>query len=59
MMEKRCSCGSGFPRMECLDARGIFLCFACVKCKPEKLSSFRQDILVDPNYWTDEDVEES
>lgn len=52
-----CPCGSGEPKEAQYDARGIFLCYACDKCSRVKLSKFRQDVLDDPNYWTDEPIE--
>jgi hypothetical protein len=57
-MERPCPCGSGFPSQWEYDARGIPLCRVCVKCVEEKLAGFRPDVLTDPNYWTDEPVEE-
>lgn len=55
---KNCDCGSGEIREAEYDARGIFLVYACDKCRKEKLSRFRPDVLTDPNYWTDEPIEE-
>ena len=53
-----CPCGSEeFAQME-FDARGIELGFMCDKCRKEKLSHFRRDVLEDPNYECDEDIEE-
>lgn len=40
------------------DARGIPLCRVCDKCRAEKLSHYRQDVLADPNYSADEAIEE-
>lgn len=40
------------------DARGIPLARVCDKCKDKKLAGFRPDVLTDPNYWTDEPVED-
>ena len=54
---QKCPCGSGdYPEAQ-YDARGIFLCYTCDKCEAVKLSGCRQDVLVDPNYWHDEDTE--
>jgi len=55
---KLCPCGSGEPRRELKDARGIFCTFYCDKCEERKRASFRPDIFTDSNYWTDEPVEE-
>jgi hypothetical protein len=54
----KCSCGSGLDRIERLDARGIFLTFACERCWPEKSTHWRQDILTDPNYEVDEPIDD-
>jgi hypothetical protein len=52
-----CDCGSGLlPDME-YDARGIYLCRACPKCRRDKLSKYRADVLTNPNYETDEPIE--
>jgi hypothetical protein len=40
------------------DARGIFLTYVCDKCRKEKLSGFRADVLDDPNYWHDEPIDD-
>jgi hypothetical protein len=53
-----CSCGSGFEREAEYDARGIFLDYVCDKCRKQKLSKYRRDVLTDPNYWTDEPIDE-
>jgi len=53
-----CSCGSGENQKAEYDARRIFLTYACDKCRKERLSHFRPDVLSDPNYWTDEPIDE-
>lgn len=55
---KPCNCGSDLPRRDLRDARGIFCTFVCDKCEEEKRSHFRPDIFTDPDYWTDEPIEE-
>lgn len=55
---KVCNCGSEKPRYELHDARGIFCCFYCDDCEKEKRSRYRQDVLDDPNYECDEQIEE-
>jgi hypothetical protein len=55
--ERLCSCGSGEEREAAYDARGIFLTFACRKCRKEKLSGYRADVLTDANYECDEAIE--
>jgi hypothetical protein len=56
--DRKCECGSGEIRQAEYDARGIFLVYACGKCRQRKLSHFRPDVLSDPNYWADEQIEE-
>lgn len=58
MARNTCSCGSGLVREAHHDARGIFLCYACLSCQKEKLSHYRSDVLTDPDYWHDEPIEE-
>ena len=57
-MTKTCPCGSGLPREDQVDARGIFLCFTCPRCEKRKLARYRPDVLSDPSYWHDEPIEE-
>lgn len=53
---QQCLCGSGeFP--EALhDGHGIFMTYACGKCKAEKVSGFRSDIF--EQYDCDESIED-
>jgi hypothetical protein len=53
-----CSCGSGEQPEEVYDARGIYLTKVCSKCREEKLSHYRKDVLEDPEYWHDEPIDE-
>jgi hypothetical protein len=55
MTERTCPCGSGLPRTAQHDGYGIFLCFACPKCRHERVSAFRPDIF--ERYECDEDIE--
>ena len=57
-MPRTCPCGSGLPRRENHDARGIFLTFTCHNCHEQKLSGFRPEVLTDPNYEACEDIYE-
>jgi hypothetical protein len=50
-----CPCGSGEPRRELIDARGIFCEFVCDACEEEKGKEFRPEIFTD---WTDVSIEE-
>jgi transcription elongation factor Elf1 len=54
---KPCSCGSGKPRREAVDARGIFLTFVCDACEKRRLASFRPEVLTDPNYTVLEPID--
>ena len=39
------------------DARGIYLAKVCDKCVKEKLAGYRRDVLTDPSYEADEQIE--
>lgn len=54
---KLCACGSGLPRRELVDARGIFCAFVCDRCEKKKRSGFRADVFTDSSYWADEPIE--
>jgi hypothetical protein len=58
MGEKQCFCGSGLPRYELTDARGIFVSFICDDCEKKVKSKYRKDIFDDPDYWCDEQIED-
>lgn len=53
-----CDCGSGLEAEAEYDARGIYLCRACTKCRRDKLSKYRSDVLHNPNYEADEPIDE-
>lgn len=55
---KLCPCGSGQPREELRDARGIFCTFICDRCETEKRARYRADVFDDPQYPADEAIEE-
>lgn len=55
MSERTCSCGSGEPREAIYDGHNIFLCYVCDKCRKERLSHFRPDIM--EQYECDEPIE--
>jgi hypothetical protein len=55
--ERPCKCGSGLPSRWFLDARGIELERACDVCWPKEKLKYRKDVLEDPNYETDEDID--
>lgn len=52
-----CPCGSGLPSRWQFDARGIELCRTCDKCHAQKMRGYRQDVLTNPNYQCDEQIE--
>jgi hypothetical protein len=58
MARDLCACGSGLMREEHTDARGIFLCYACLSCEKQKLAGYRPDVLTNPSYWHDEPIDE-
>jgi len=53
-----CGCGSGLESRELLDARCIYCGRVCDRCEAEKRAEFRPDIFTDPDYWTDEPVDD-
>lgn len=53
-----CSCGSGLESEWVSDARNIPLCRVCPSCRDERLSRYRPEVLDDPDYYADEDIEE-
>jgi len=55
---KLCGCGSGKPRRELADARGIFCTFVCDACERRRMAEFRPEIFADPSYEADEPIEE-
>jgi hypothetical protein len=57
-MSYSCVCGSGLPSYVEYDARGIPLTKVCNKCKEERLSIYRPEVLTDSNYECDEPIEE-
>lgn len=40
------------------DARGIPLARVCIECISVKLKKYRPDVLRNPNYWSDESINE-
>lgn len=54
---KECPCGSGEPREELTDARGIFVSFICSKCEDRVKAKYRPEIFEDSNYECDEPIE--
>jgi cbb3-type cytochrome oxidase cytochrome c subunit len=51
-----CRCGSGQRAPARFDGYRIFLTYACDKCWPQKLKTFRADIM--QRYDTDEPIEQ-
>jgi len=56
--ERLCNCGSGLASHDVNDARGIYICRACDKCRSKKLAGYRPEVLTDSNYEHDEPIEE-
>lgn len=52
-----CPCGSGLTSRWANDARGIPLARVCPKCREQKLSGYRPEVLTDSNYDADEPIE--
>lgn len=52
---RECRCGSGEIETALHDGHGIFLTYACSKCKKKKLAGFRPDIMT--RYQCDEPIE--
>ena len=57
-IRRNARCGSGLEKDAEYDARGIFLTYACDRCREQKLGSYRSEVLFDPNYWADEAIDE-
>lgn len=55
---KNCLCGSGKPTKALHDARDIFVAYVCDACEQRVKSRYRPEIFTDPNYWTDEPIDE-
>jgi hypothetical protein len=53
-----CYCGSGKPRRDLVDARGIFCAYVCDACEAEKRKGYRPEIFTDANYEASEPIEE-
>lgn len=53
-----CPCGSGKPSSWNRDARGIPLCRTCEDCHQRRMGSYRPEVLTNPRYECDEQVEE-
>jgi hypothetical protein len=58
VLMRLCPCGSGKASQWQYDARGIECCRTCEDCHQKKMSRYRKDVLIDPNYWADEPIEE-
>jgi hypothetical protein len=52
-----CTCGSGLESCDEYDARGIYLCRVCPRCYDEKMSRYRPEVLTNPQYDCDEQIE--
>lgn len=54
----KCNCGSGLEAEELVDARGIFCCMVCSRCKKSQMAKYRPEIFENANYWADEPIDE-
>lgn len=55
--DRPCPCGSGKQSWWAHDARGIPLARVCTTCKAAKLGRYRTEVLRNPDYHCDEQVE--
>jgi hypothetical protein len=53
-----CPCGSGKPSRWQYDARSIALCRTCNDCHETKMATYRPEVLNDPNYQSDEPIDD-
>ena len=52
-----CPCGSGEYPEDLYDARGIYCCSVCTKCKSKRRREFWAEIFTNPQYECDEPIE--
>lgn len=57
-MTRECVCGSGLESWVLSDARGIYCARVCSQCEADKRGEFRPEIFSDPDYETDEAIDE-
>jgi hypothetical protein len=57
MAIRLCPCGSGQDSWWEHDARGIPLARVCDACQETKLAKYRPEVLNDPQYEADEDID--
>jgi hypothetical protein len=55
--DRSCRCGSGLLSTWEYDARGVELARVCDECRERVLLAYRPEVLVDPDYELDEDLE--
>ena len=53
-----CHCGSEKDQYSLYDARGIFVAYVCDDCVEDVKSKYRPEIFTDPNYETDEPIDD-
>lgn len=54
---RECSCGSGKYSDEIYDARGIYITSACEDCERDRLKGYRPEVLTDPDYDCEEQID--
>lgn len=58
MSARPCPCGSGLDSYWNCDARGIPLCRTCDACHERKMAGYRPDVLENPQYEADEEIDD-
>jgi hypothetical protein len=53
-----CTCGSGLPKRDLIDARGIFCTYVCDECERDRMGEFRADIFTNAAYEAEEPIDE-
>ena len=56
-MPRECPCGSGKEPDRLYDARGIYCCLYCPDGEKAQKSKYRADVLTNPNYDCDEQID--
>ena len=56
-MSKPCPCGSGKPRYDLTDAKGIFCSYVCEDCEEKVMKKYRIEVFQDEDYTCDEQNE--
>jgi hypothetical protein len=57
-MQRTCACGSGKPKRDLIDARGIFCAYVCDDCEASRRGKYRDEIFTNAQYDADEPIED-